>query len=131
LWRGYTGILTRTAVGSAAQLSTFSSCKGFLINYDPFRESLFLTALFSSVIAGFFCSLFMTPFDTVATRIFNQGKWNRNPTGDHLFELLFYQESMPMEGGFSIEMWRIVLSKLSQLKVYLDCIRDFYQTTQE
>jgi hypothetical protein len=73
----------------------------------------------------------MTPFDTVATRIFNQGKCNRNPTGDHLFELLFYQESMPMGGGFSIEMWRIVLSKLSQLKVYLDCIRDFYQITQE
>ncbi len=74
LWRGCTGIIARTAVGSSAQLSTFSNCKSFLMDYKIFKESIFLTAVFSSIMSGFVTCVFMTPFDTVATRIFNQGE---------------------------------------------------------
>ena len=31
LWRGFTGIVPRTAVGSSVQLSTFSKCKDILL----------------------------------------------------------------------------------------------------
>lgn len=34
LWRGFTGIVPRTAVGSSVQLSTFSLCKDALVQYD-------------------------------------------------------------------------------------------------
>lgn len=34
LWRGFTGIVPRTAVGSSVQLSTFSLCKETLVEYD-------------------------------------------------------------------------------------------------
>lgn len=34
LWRGFTGIVPRTAVGSSVQLSTFSICKDSLVQYD-------------------------------------------------------------------------------------------------
>jgi solute carrier family 25, member 34/35 len=73
LWRGWTGILARTAVGSSAQLSTFSMSKDLLIQYEMFSDSIFYTALGASLISGFFTSITMTPFDTVATRMFNQG----------------------------------------------------------
>lgn len=34
LWRGCQGIVPRTAVGSAIQISTFMTCKDFLQQYD-------------------------------------------------------------------------------------------------
>lgn len=73
LWRGWTGILARTSVGSSVQLSTFSKTKDFLISYEVFADSLLLTAFASSFISGFYTSLAMNPFDTIATRMFNQG----------------------------------------------------------
>ncbi|XP_070490031.1 solute carrier family 25 member 35-like isoform X1 [Chironomus tepperi] len=73
LWRGWTGILARTSVGSSVQLSTFSKTKDFLIGYEVFAESIVLTAFTSSILSGFYTSLAMNPFDTIATRMFNQG----------------------------------------------------------
>lgn len=73
LWRGYSGIVPRTAVGSAIQLSTFTNCKDFFLEYEMFRNSVFLTALSASMVSGFFTVVGMTPFDVVATRLFNQG----------------------------------------------------------
>jgi solute carrier family 25 protein 34/35 len=73
LWRGWTGILARTSVGSSVQLSTFSKTKDFLIGYEVFAESVLLTAFTSSILSGFYTSLAMNPFDTIATRMFNQG----------------------------------------------------------
>lgn len=75
LWRGWTGILVRTSAGSSAQLSTFSKTKEFLVQYEFFADSVFYTACMSSMVSGLFTSIVMTPFDTVATRIFNQGEW--------------------------------------------------------
>lgn len=97
LWRGFEGIVPRTAVGSAIQLSTFTACKDFFLQYEvrrfsvfysfffletiipicfyfqSFKHSVFLTALASSMVSGFFLVVGMTPFDVVATRLFNQG----------------------------------------------------------
>lgn len=74
LWRGCSAFIPRTAVGSAIQLSTFSSCKDFFGGYDLFANSIFLTALASSMISGFVTCVGMTPFDVIVTRIFNQGQ---------------------------------------------------------
>lgn len=73
LWKGSAAMIPRTAAGSAAQLSTFTKSKDFLCQYEIFRSSVFLTAVSASIISGFFVSIVMTPFDVVATRIFNQG----------------------------------------------------------
>lgn len=73
LWRGWTSMVLRTAVGSSVQLSTFSKTKDFLISYEFFKDSVFLTAFASSTLSGFYTSLAMNPFDTIATRMFNQG----------------------------------------------------------
>ncbi|KAJ6645675.1 Solute carrier family 25 member 35 [Pseudolycoriella hygida] len=73
LWRGFTGIVPRTAVGSAIQLTTFTKCKDFFMEYETFKNSTFLTATAASMVSGFFLVVGMTPFDVVATRLFNQG----------------------------------------------------------
>lgn len=73
LWRGYPGIVTRTAVGSSAQLATFSQCKEFFVQFEFFQESVMATAFVASMFSGFFCCVFMSPFDVIATRLFNQG----------------------------------------------------------
>lgn len=63
----------RTAVGSSAQLTTFSKTKDLLVEYEFFAESIFFTALGASMVSGLFTAVAMTPFDVVATRMFNQG----------------------------------------------------------
>ncbi|XP_050071480.1 solute carrier family 25 member 35-like [Anopheles maculipalpis] len=73
LWRGYPGIVTRTAVGSSAQLATFSTCKDLFQQFDWARESVAITAFAASMVSGFFTCVFMSPFDVIATRLFNQG----------------------------------------------------------
>jgi solute carrier family 25 protein 34/35 len=76
LWRGWTGILVRASVGSSAQLSTFSKSKDLLMEYEFFADSIFYTALGASMVSGLFTAISMTPFDTVATRMFNQGEFD-------------------------------------------------------
>lgn len=72
LWKGYTAIVPRNVVGSSVQLSTFSSCKSFVGGYEAFADSIFLSAVVSSLLTGLVTCVFMTPFDTAATRMFNQ-----------------------------------------------------------
>jgi solute carrier family 25, member 34/35 len=72
LWKGYSAIVPRNCVGSSVQLSTFSTCKDYLSRYDAFRNSIFYSALVSSLLTGLVTCVFMTPFDTAATRMFNQ-----------------------------------------------------------
>lgn len=66
-------MVLRTCVGSSVQLSTFSKTKDWLSGFETFNESIFLTAFTSSILSGFYTSLAMNPFDTIATRMFNQG----------------------------------------------------------
>lgn len=72
LWKGYTAIVPRNVVGSSVQLSTFSSCKELVGQYDFFANSIFFAAVVSSLLTGFVTCVCMTPFDTAATRMFNQ-----------------------------------------------------------
>ncbi|XP_055691574.1 solute carrier family 25 member 35-like [Lutzomyia longipalpis] len=73
LWRGTSGLVCRIAMGSAVQLSTFTECKDFCQRYEIFRKNDFLTTVGASVVSGFFLVVFMTPFDVISTRLFNQG----------------------------------------------------------
>jgi solute carrier family 25, member 34/35 len=61
-------------VGSSAQLATFSNTKDLLMEYEFFADSIFYTAFTASMVSGLATAITMTPFDTVATRMFNQGK---------------------------------------------------------
>ena len=72
LWKGYTAIVPRNVVGSSVQLSTFSSCKEIVGQYELFANSIFFAAVVSSLLTGLVTCVFMTPFDTAATRMFNQ-----------------------------------------------------------
>ncbi|KAK7093747.1 solute carrier family 25 member 35-like [Littorina saxatilis] len=73
LWRGVSGAAPRVTVGSAAQLSSFSATKEFVIKSKFFKEDSWLNALVASMISGFAVTFFMTPFDVVSTRLYNQG----------------------------------------------------------
>jgi solute carrier family 25, member 34/35 len=72
LWKGYSAIVPRNVVGSSVQLSTFSSCKELVNRYELFSDSVLFAAVVSSLLTGFVTCVFMTPFDTAATRMFNQ-----------------------------------------------------------
>uniref|UniRef100_A0A182IY97 Mitochondrial oxaloacetate transport protein n=1 Tax=Anopheles atroparvus TaxID=41427 RepID=A0A182IY97_ANOAO len=72
LFRGCTATIARLAVGGSAQMSSFSACKEFFLQYDTFRQSIVLTALASSTVAGFFTCVLMSPCDVVTTRMTNQ-----------------------------------------------------------
>lgn len=72
LWKGYSAIVPRNVVGSSVQLTTFSSCKQLVGQYEIFANSVFLAAIVSSLLTGFVTCVCQTPFDTVATRMFNQ-----------------------------------------------------------
>ncbi|XP_035907634.1 solute carrier family 25 member 35-like [Anopheles stephensi] len=72
LFRGYPASVARLSVGSAAEMASFSVCKSFLLRYQVFQESIVLTALASSTVAGFFTSVLMSPCDVVTTRMTNQ-----------------------------------------------------------
>ena len=73
LFRGYPASVARLVVGSAAEMASFSVCKQFFLRYQVFQESIVLTALASSTVAGFFTSVLMSPCDVVTTRMTNQG----------------------------------------------------------
>lgn len=73
LYRGYTAHMARVAIGSSTQMASFAACKDFFVQYELFQESVVLTALASSTVAGFFTSVLMSPCDVVTTRMTNQG----------------------------------------------------------
>ncbi|XP_059151378.1 solute carrier family 25 member 35-like isoform X2 [Physella acuta] len=72
LWRGVSGAMVRVTVGSASQLSTFSFSKNFIQETKIFTPNSFLSTLSASMVSGIFVTLFMTPFDVVSTRLYNQ-----------------------------------------------------------
>ncbi|XP_062393345.1 solute carrier family 25 member 35 [Sardina pilchardus] len=72
LWRGSSAAIPRVSVGSAAQLSTFSSSKELLIELQLFPEGSWLIALTAGMISSVAVVMAMTPFDVVSTRLYNQ-----------------------------------------------------------
>lgn len=73
LWRGVSSAVARVTVGSAAQLTTFSFCKEYIENFQMFSKDSWLNSVAASVVSGAVTVFFMTPFDVVSTRIYNQG----------------------------------------------------------
>lgn len=73
LWRGVGGAVSRVTIGSAAQLSTFSVSKEIVLKAKVFNPDSWLNALAASMLSGLAVTFFMTPFDVVSTRLYNQG----------------------------------------------------------
>ncbi|KAK7925547.1 hypothetical protein WMY93_007857 [Mugilogobius chulae] len=72
LWRGSSAAVPRVSVGSAAQLSTFSSSKELVLELQVFPKNSWLVALSAGMISSVVVVLAMTPFDVVSTRLYNQ-----------------------------------------------------------
>lgn len=72
LWRGSSAAVPRVSVGSAAQLSTFSSSKELVIDLQVFPKDSWLVALSAGMISSVVVVAAMTPFDVVSTRLYNQ-----------------------------------------------------------
>ncbi|KAH9498438.1 hypothetical protein Btru_008254 [Bulinus truncatus] len=72
LWRGVSGAIMRVTVGSAAQLSTFSESKNMIDKFKVFKPNSFMTTFSASMVSGIFVTVFMTPFDVISTRLYNQ-----------------------------------------------------------
>uniref|UniRef100_A0A8C4U373 Solute carrier family 25 member 34 n=1 Tax=Falco tinnunculus TaxID=100819 RepID=A0A8C4U373_FALTI len=72
LWRGVTGAVPRVAVGSAAQLATFTSAKDWVCERQWFREGSWATVLAGGMVSGVAVAVTMTPFDVISTRLYNQ-----------------------------------------------------------
>jgi len=72
LWRGVNGAVVRVMVGSSAQLSTFSSVKAWLEANHWFPPNSWFATFAASMVGGVAVTLFMTPFDVISTRLYNQ-----------------------------------------------------------
>ncbi|NXQ98024.1 S2534 protein, partial [Sagittarius serpentarius] len=72
LWRGVTGAVPRVAVGSAAQLATFTSAKDWVCERQWFGEGSWAAVLAGGMVSGVAVAVTMTPFDVVSTRLYNQ-----------------------------------------------------------
>lgn len=67
-------MMLRAFVGSPSQLTSFAITKDLLRKKEFFVEHPVCTSLLASIIGGVFQTAFMTPFDLVSTRLYNQGK---------------------------------------------------------
>lgn len=72
LWRGASGSMLRVTFGSAAQLSSFSKCKEFIIRNEFFAKESIMVSIASSLLSSVVIVITMTPFDVVSTRLYNQ-----------------------------------------------------------
>ncbi|KAK9879898.1 hypothetical protein WA026_008400 [Henosepilachna vigintioctopunctata] len=72
LFRGGVAVFPRAFVASVSQLTSFTYSKEFLRKYPYLENKKILTTFISSFIGGTAISVFVTPFDLVLTRIYNQ-----------------------------------------------------------
>ncbi|XP_060569586.1 solute carrier family 25 member 35-like [Ruditapes philippinarum] len=72
LWRGTMAAVPKSTVGSAVQLGTFSTSKDYITSLMLFEPGSVFNAFFASIVAGLCIVACMTPFDVVATRMYNQ-----------------------------------------------------------
>ncbi|ESN99191.1 hypothetical protein HELRODRAFT_155958 [Helobdella robusta] len=74
LWRGVSSSVPRVMVGSATQLTTFSFFKQKIVDAKIFKSPHdWKNGFTASMISGLVVVFFMTPFDVVSTRVYNQG----------------------------------------------------------
>ncbi|XP_072944029.1 solute carrier family 25 member 35-like isoform X3 [Epargyreus clarus] len=69
---GVSATCTRLAVGSAAQLTTFSTSKDILLSNGVCERSPLGLAFAASALSGVMVALAICPFDVVAVRLYNQ-----------------------------------------------------------
>lgn len=73
LWSGVNAAVPRVMVGSAAQLTTFAAAKQRIDEARLFAHpNHILGVFFASCLSGVAVVVFMTPFDVVSTRLYNQ-----------------------------------------------------------
>ncbi|XP_037068463.1 solute carrier family 25 member 35-like [Pollicipes pollicipes] len=73
LWRGSLSSLPRVMIGSAAQLTTFSASLEYIERAQVLPAGSLLASLAASMLCGGAVVILMTPFDVIATRLYNQG----------------------------------------------------------
>ncbi|KAI5641721.1 mitochondrial carrier protein domain-containing protein [Phthorimaea operculella] len=70
---GINATCARLAIGSGAQLTTFSTAKQALLNNGLFAESKFALAFCASALSGAVVAVAICPFDVATVRLYNQG----------------------------------------------------------
>ncbi|KAH9629270.1 hypothetical protein HF086_008352 [Spodoptera exigua] len=70
---GVTATCTRLAIGSAAQLTTFSKAKEELLSHGFFTNTPLGLAFGASAVSGVVVALAICPFDVTTVRLYNQG----------------------------------------------------------
>uniref|UniRef100_A0A8D8Y5T9 Solute carrier family 25 member 35 n=2 Tax=Cacopsylla melanoneura TaxID=428564 RepID=A0A8D8Y5T9_9HEMI len=75
LFRGSLGAVIRVMVGSSSQLTSFTLFKSYFKKHKIFssNEDSIINTFAASMIGGVFIAIFMAPFDTISTRLYNQG----------------------------------------------------------
>ncbi|XP_013180687.1 PREDICTED: solute carrier family 25 member 35-like isoform X2 [Papilio xuthus] len=79
---GVNATCARLAVGSAAQLTTFSTLKEYILGLGYCENAPVKLAFAASIVSGVLCVLLETPLDVVNTRLYNQGPAS---TGERLY----------------------------------------------
>eukprot|EP00903_Cladosiphon_okamuranus_P013818 g12860.t1 len=72
LTRGMSASVMRVTVGSATQLSAYSSCKDAVLATGLFEDNVY-AYLASSMVAGLVVTTTMNPLDVISTRLYTQG----------------------------------------------------------
>jgi len=73
LWRGANAAMLRTMVGSATQLTTYSSAKELVVSSGLVsQERRFPVEAASAMVCGVVVAFVMNPFDVISTRMYNQ-----------------------------------------------------------
>ncbi|XP_026489978.2 solute carrier family 25 member 35 isoform X1 [Vanessa tameamea] len=83
---GVNATCSRLAIGSAAQLTTFSTTKETLLSHGLFERYPLGLAFAASCISGVMVALAICPFDVVAVRLYNQGPASK---GELLYKGVF------------------------------------------
>ncbi|KAG0725833.1 Solute carrier family 25 member 35 [Chionoecetes opilio] len=73
LWRGSSTSIPRVGMGSASQLFTYSKSKDWLDHYGVYPRDSWQSTLFGAMTSGVVIAACMSPFDVIATRMYNQG----------------------------------------------------------
>jgi len=71
VFHGMTGQILRVTAGGGAQLTSFETTKNYLSPY-LIQFPWFANTACAAIVASFFCAVVVSPFDVVATRVFNQ-----------------------------------------------------------
>ncbi|KAL3860903.1 hypothetical protein ACJMK2_007066 [Sinanodonta woodiana] len=136
LWRGVSAAILRVTVGSASQLSTFSTAKAYIVHLQVFPAESWLNAFAAAIMSGFVVTACMTPFDVVSTRMYNQ-KTDAYGKG-HIYKnvLQCFVKTFRTEGlwgfykGWAPSLMRLAPHTVLSL-VFWDRLRDAYRRFQQ